>query len=202
MSLNVALIKESFEAVKPIALEATGYFYEILFKNYPQVIPLFKKVNIENQKKILAGSLAFIVENLENQEELVSYLKKMGARHTKYGTLPAHYPAVGDTLIRTFKHFFKDQWTTELETEWSKAYGIIADVMIQGASEAEKATPQPKTLNEIAHQIALELLENALENAMDQSFIELARRKARECLHQALVQEAESALESIKKRAA
>jgi hemoglobin-like flavoprotein len=136
--LNPKMIKDSFELAKPIATQVVDKFYEFLFQDYPAAKPLFSKVEMEKQKKQLLTSLVFIVTNLENGPVLVDYLKKMGARHVAYGTDAAHYPLVGETLLKTFAFFFKEKWTPELKEQWSLAYGIIAKTMLEGAQLAPK----------------------------------------------------------------
>lgn len=44
------------------------------------------------------GGLVKVVDNLENEEVLVKYLKALGKRHAEYGTLEEHYPLVGNNL--------------------------------------------------------------------------------------------------------
>ena len=133
MAINTDLIQASFEKAKPLGQEITKKFYEILFAEYPAAKPLFENVDLEKQEHALLGSLAFVVENITDTEKISDYLGKLGARHVNYNTLPEHYPLVGDSLLKTFAHFFKDEWTEELNNEWEKAYGVITDLMLQGA---------------------------------------------------------------------
>lgn len=144
MSLNIELLRESFEAVKPVAVPVVEHFYKTLFSKYPQAKPLFKNVDMGTQKGHLINSLVFIVDHVDKAEQLVPYLQKMGARHLKYGVQNEHYAWVGGSLIETFKHFFKDQWSQELESTWLTAFGVIAQQMQEGAKafEANSAASQ------------------------------------------------------------
>ncbi|MEO1590999.1 MAG: globin domain-containing protein, partial [Cyanobacteria bacterium J06632_22] len=45
------------------------------------------------------------------------------ARHVKYGALPAHYPLVGNSLLKTLGQYAGEAWTPELESAWAEAYG-------------------------------------------------------------------------------
>ena len=60
----------------------------------------------------------------------------MGARHNNYGVEFEHYSIVGNSLMKTFSHFFKEKWTKELAAEWIKAYRVIAGEMIEGQEQA------------------------------------------------------------------
>ncbi|MEO0409138.1 MAG: globin domain-containing protein, partial [Cyanobacteria bacterium P01_A01_bin.135] len=94
--LKVELLEQSFEKVKPHANEFVTSFYDNLFTDYPAAKPLFAHSNMAEQGKKLLTSLVFVVENLRRPGELAGALKGLGARHVKYGALPAHYPLVGN----------------------------------------------------------------------------------------------------------
>ena len=133
MALDPKIIKESFENVKPIAMEVITYFYDFMFEKYPEAKPLFASVDMEKQKLALINSLVYVVTNLEDGDKLSSYLKGLGSRHVNYGVVEAHYAIVGDCLLSTFAHFFKDGWTPELKSQWTEAYGVIQGFMLEGA---------------------------------------------------------------------
>ncbi len=212
MALDTQLIRDSFALVKPVAMEVMTHFYGELFKNFPGVVPLFQHVDLSIQKKALASGLTYIVDNVDNSEKLVPYLKQMGARHVRYGATPEHYPAVGQTLLGTFKYFFKDQWTPKLEAEWTTAYGVIVDVMLAGAKEAADSAPQakaapapravPANLEELSFRLARSILARALESEAGDEFMALAKEKAKKILAEALETEALNVLNAKTKNAA
>ena len=76
MTLQVQLLRDSFELAKPIADQISQKFYELLFQDYPQAQGLFQQVDMEKQQKALIRSLVFIVDNLEKAAEF--YEKEMG----------------------------------------------------------------------------------------------------------------------------
>ena len=122
-------------------LDAMGHrFYERLFERYPAVRPLFTSPTSEQQKKLIA-SINIIVQNVDNTEKLLPYLKDMGARHVGYGTENAHYGAVKENLMAVMKeHLSKEgEWTDEMQSNWDAAIDVVAEVMIQGADEHQKA---------------------------------------------------------------
>ena len=57
MSLEVELLEESFEKVKPKKDEFVTSFYENLFTDYPAAKPLFGGTDMAAQKMKLLGSL-------------------------------------------------------------------------------------------------------------------------------------------------
>jgi hemoglobin-like flavoprotein len=138
MTLNIELLESSFDKIRPQALEFSAYFYQALFEHYPELNKMFKEVDQAAMEKKLIASLALIVENLRNPIELTSALKSLGARHVKIGTVPEHYPMIGNILIYTFSQYLGEDWTLELATAWEEAYNLIADLMLSGAETPEK----------------------------------------------------------------
>ncbi len=133
MSLNVELLEQSFELVKPQADELITSFYNNLFTDYPAAKPLFEHSNMAKQKQMLKGALVMVVENLRKPDVLSDALKGLGARHVKYGALPEHYPLVGNSLLKALEQHAGDAWTFELKEAWAGAYGAITELMLEGA---------------------------------------------------------------------
>jgi hemoglobin-like flavoprotein len=137
MTVQRQLLEESLELVKTNASEFSALFYDRLFRDYPEVKPLFANTNIEKQEKKLIASLVMIVENLRSPEALQEALKSLGARHVQVGTIEEYYPMVGDALLQTFKEYLGDKWTSEREKAWIYAYSVICTLMLQGAENPE-----------------------------------------------------------------
>ena len=138
MSLNVELLEQSFELVKPKADEFVGSFYNNLFTDYPAAKPLFEHSDMAKQQQMLKGALVMVIENLRKPEVLSNALKGLGARHVKYGALPEHYPLVGNSLIKTLEQYAGDAWSLELKEAWAGAYGAITELMLEGADYTEE----------------------------------------------------------------
>ena len=132
-ALRIELLENSFAKVKPQANEFVSSFYENLFTDYPAAKPLFAHANMADQSKKLLASLVFVVENLKKPGALTEALKGLGARHVQYGALPEHYPLVGNTLLKTFEQYLGPDWTSETAGAWVDAYGLITEVMLDGA---------------------------------------------------------------------
>ena len=146
MSLQVELLEQSFEEVKPNANEFVNSFYDNLFTQNPEARPLFETTDMEAQKQKLLGSLVLVVENLRKPDVLDNALRGLGARHVKYGALPEHYPLVGSALLTTFEQYLGEKWTPNTKQAWVDAYGAISSIMLDGAdySEAEITLPTPE----------------------------------------------------------
>ncbi len=138
MALNIERLESSFDKIRPRALEFSASFYQSLFEHYPQLKKMFKQVDRAAMEKKLIASLALIVENLRNPEELTHALKSLGARHAQIGTVPEHYPMIGEILIHTFSQYLGTYWTPELAAAWLDAYNLIAALMLSGAETPEE----------------------------------------------------------------
>lgn len=140
MALNTDLLETSFTLVRKRETEFTNYFYRTLFSDYPQVKPLFRNIQMDEQAKKLFASLDLIVKNLTSPQALGNTLKGLGVRHVKYGVLPEYYPMVGDTLIKSMAAILEDQWTTDVADAWTEAYSAITEIILDGA-DYPQATP-------------------------------------------------------------
>ncbi len=137
MSLQVELLEQSFGRVKPNAAEFAASFYDNLFTAYPEAKPLFANTDMKKQQQMLVAALVLVVDNLRDPHKLQETLKGLGARHVKYGTLPEHYPLVGNALLTTFEQYLKADWTAEVKQAWVEAYGAITALMLEGADYSE-----------------------------------------------------------------
>ena len=133
MSLNVELLEQSFAAIRPQGERLADNFYRRLFTDFPQVRPLFRHVSMPDQKRKLLASLQLVVENLRRPEALVHALEALGARHVYYGTREEHFPAVGQTLLRSLAEIAGPLWNPEYELAWAEAYGEISRIMLAAA---------------------------------------------------------------------
>eukprot|EP01034_Spumella_vulgaris_P024490 gene24490-30841_t len=59
-------------------------------------------------------------------------LHSLGHRHIAYGASAKSFPLVGDALLLTLEQYIGEQWTAETKVAWTKAYGLIVDMMLAG----------------------------------------------------------------------
>lgn len=138
MALNVELLESSFNLVAPRADELVNIFYDRLFREHPEVRPLFPEA-MDEQKKHLVAALAAIIQNLRNPQELAHMLRELGLRHIDYGVQREHYPIVGKTLLASLAEIAGDAWSDELERSWSEAYEAIQSIIFEALDNQEAA---------------------------------------------------------------
>ncbi|RSM45559.1 flavohemoprotein [Amycolatopsis balhimycina DSM 5908] len=126
------LIRESFAQIEPKADELAQYFYAALFVVAPDCRALFP-VAMATQRGRLLRALVYVVQMVDRPDELVTFLGQLGRDHRKFAVVGRHYDAVGVALIAALKRFLKEKWTTEVESAWTAAYGLIAKTMREAA---------------------------------------------------------------------
>jgi NAD(P)H-flavin reductase/hemoglobin-like flavoprotein len=129
---EISLLRASVEVVAPLAGDVTVYFYAILFARHPEVRSLFP-ANLDVQRDRLLRGLLRIVDLVDDPDNLVRFCTRLGRDHRKFGTLAAHFPAVGACLVDALARFAGPAWTPQTAEAWSRAYGAVAELMCQGA---------------------------------------------------------------------
>ena len=156
MSVNIEVLEQSFDRVRPHATEFASSFYNNLFTDYPQLRPLFANTSMEDQKKKLMISLVLVIDNLRNFAYLTTLLKNLGERHVRYGTMREDYPMVGATLLKTFESYLGTDWTPEVKQAWTDAYGLIVNLMLEGAKNAEEVPKLENALQQSAKPVKID----------------------------------------------
>ena len=138
MSLQVELLEQSFNYIKPYGNLFVNTFYENLLQKSSKLKSLFINIDPQIAKDKLWYYLVSIVENLHQPEILKNLLQGLGARLYTHGVLTKHYPLVRDAFFQTFKEFLGSQWTTEFQEAWKDAYVDFRELMLEGAEQTHK----------------------------------------------------------------
>ena len=126
---QVVLVQESFKKVMPISEVAAQLFYGRLFEVAPEVKPLFKKADMEEQGRKLMQTLAFVTAGLTQLDTLLPVVQALGRRHVGYGVQDEHYAIVGAALLWTLEQGLGDAFTPQVKEAWGEAYTLLAGVM-------------------------------------------------------------------------
>lgn len=125
---QIDLVQQTFALAAPNAALIAERFYEQLFILDPTLRALFPEDMSEQGGKLMT-MLAFVVHGLNQPEQLLEPVRRLGERHTHYGVQPHHYATVGEALLKTLAQHFGPAFTAEVEDAWSAAYGLLADTM-------------------------------------------------------------------------
>ena len=134
--MDIAAMRANFAKAAATGDEAPLYFYSHLFLSHPETRQMFP-VSMAHQRDRLFSALGDVVARVDDLDALVPILQQLGRDHRKFGTLAAHYPAVGGSLLATLEHF-DDEWSPELAKDWTEAYTLVAEVMIEAADAAQE----------------------------------------------------------------
>jgi ferredoxin-NADP reductase/hemoglobin-like flavoprotein len=133
-------IRESFALIEPYGAEATAWFYEHFFAANPRYRKYFSG-DPAAQHRRLFQSVQRIVGDLDRLDEFLPYLRRLALHHRKFGLRTPHYQAFGVSLLATVAQYCGPRWTERANAAWEAGYGLVANVMLEAAAEADNAAP-------------------------------------------------------------
>lgn len=133
-----ALVQASFAQVQALGPQVAALFYARLFEIDPELRRLFKS-DLGDQGQRLLAMLGQAVALLSHPERLLPVLRQLGARHQGYGVEARHYATVGQALLDTLEAGLGAAFTPALRAAWTEVYGVVAQTMQAGATEAVAA---------------------------------------------------------------
>ena len=142
-SQAISLVRSSFKSIVaeeggPERLART--FYSLLFARSPETREFFPAA-MDVQRDRLFTAIAYVVERLDETDEILEYLAQLGRDHRKYGVTDEHYQAVGNSMIEAFELFGgAEMWTDEVDSAWRNALAVISAAMMDAAN-AEDGPP-------------------------------------------------------------
>ena len=130
---EVALVKESFENLRPIPRGVGREFYETLFALDPALRALFKG-DLDAQGAMFVSALGLAVAGLDDATSAERPLRDLGRRHTAYGMTEAHFATFREALVRTLKAQLGTRFSDAHAAAWRAAFDRIGVVMRDAAS--------------------------------------------------------------------
>ena len=114
---------QSWAAVEPIADTAAGLFYARLFELDPAIERLFRRTDMDSQRKNLMQTLTVVVKSIDKLEQIVPAVQALGRRHAGYGVRESHYATVGEALLWTLQQGLGEAFTPEVRAAWTTHTG-------------------------------------------------------------------------------
>ncbi|MFB6812944.1 globin domain-containing protein [Streptomyces sp. NPDC056347] len=151
-SSDADLIHRTLTELSPVADRATSYFYALLFVRHPELRDLFP-VAMDVQRDRLLRAILAAADRLDDPRALADYLGELGRGHRKYGTLPAHYPAVGEALLGALSRYAATTWNAQTEAAWVRAYTTMSQIMIDAAAGEERWAPAVWHAEVVSHEL-------------------------------------------------
>ncbi|MFQ6552183.1 globin family protein [Aestuariibius insulae] len=138
---QIALVKDSFEKVVPIADTAAEIFYADLFETSPEVKPYFANSDMRAQGQKLMTTLGVVVRSLDNLPAVLPAARDLAIRHVGYGVQAEDYGKVGASLLRTLEKGLREAFTPDVKTAWTETYSALSGVMIDAAYGPKETAP-------------------------------------------------------------
>lgn len=107
-------------------------FYGNLFEIAPQTRLMFPQ-SMDDQGRKLVETLSWIVDHLEQEDDLMTAAAALANRHVDYDVIPEHYAYVGQALMATLRVGLGDGFSSEDEEAWGRVYGQLSKAMIEAA---------------------------------------------------------------------
>ncbi len=143
---TIEVIKSTVPVLEVHGQTITKQFYQMMFKNHPELLNVFNHANQRQGKQpaALANAVYAAAAHIDRLEEILPVVKNIAQKHRALGILPEHYPIVGENLLAAIKTVLAEAATDEIIDAWAQAYGIIADVFISVEAEMYQEAEQQK----------------------------------------------------------
>jgi hemoglobin-like flavoprotein len=86
---QIALVRKSFDRLRPLPRGAGKDFFETLFALDPSLKPLFS-TDVENQGAMFVVALGLALKGLDDDGVVDESLRELGRRHVLYGAKDIH----------------------------------------------------------------------------------------------------------------
>ena len=130
---EIALVKESFDRLRPIPKGVGREFYERLFELDPALKVLFKG-DLDAQGAMFVSALGLAVAGLDGGTSGERPLRDLGQRHAAYGVTESHFATFREALVRTLRAHLGAAFTEAHAAAWRAAFDRMGAVMLDAAS--------------------------------------------------------------------
>lgn len=129
---TIEVVKSTAPVLQQNGELLTRHFYERMFRENPEVAPLFNRSNQAsgNQQRALAGAICAFAANVDQLEVLGAAVETIAQKHAALRILPEHYPIVGANLLASIREVLGAAATDEIIDAWAEAYGFLANILI------------------------------------------------------------------------
>ena len=128
----IRIVKSTAPVLQEHGETLTRHFYERMFRENPEVAPLFNARNQHGgtQQRALAGAICAFAANVDRLEVLGSAVEGIAQKHAGLRILPEHYPIVGSNLLASIQEVLSLPADHEIVDAWGQAYGFLANILI------------------------------------------------------------------------
>lgn len=126
------IVKATVPVLQQYGEAITTEFYKTLFAEHPALLNIFNPANQRSggQARSLAASILTYAAHIDHLEQLGGMVNRIAHKHASLEVQPAHYPIVGDHLLRAIRTVLGEAATPEIIAAWAAAYQQLATIMI------------------------------------------------------------------------
>ncbi|MDH0868331.1 NO-inducible flavohemoprotein [Mitsuaria sp. GD03876] len=139
---TIALIQATVPLLKSRGEDITRHFYRVMLSEHPELKAFFNEAHQAEgtQARALAGAVLAYASHIDRVHELAPALPRIIQKHVALGVQPAHYPIVGQCLLRAIREVLgADVATDEIIAAWAEAYGALAQLLIDAEEQVYAA---------------------------------------------------------------
>jgi nitric oxide dioxygenase len=129
---TIRIVKSTAPVLQEHGETLTRHFYQRMFRENPEVAPLFNAKNQHGgtQQRALAGAICAFAANVDRLEVLGAAVEGIAQKHAGLGIMPEHYPIVGSNLLASIQEVLGISEDHEVVRAWAEAYGFLAHILI------------------------------------------------------------------------
>lgn len=129
---TISIVKATAPVLQEHGETLTRHFYQRMFRENPEVSPLFNPAHQAggSQQRALAGAICAFAANVDQLEVLGAAVETIAQKHAALRILPEHYPIVGENLLASIREVLGEAATDEIIDAWAEAYGFLAAILI------------------------------------------------------------------------
>lgn len=129
---TIRIVKSTAPVLQEHGETLTRHFYQRMFRENPEVAPLFNARNQHGgtQQRALAGAICAFAANVDQLEVLGAAVEGIAQKHAGLGIQAEHYPIVGANLLASIQEVLGIPAEHEVVRAWAEAYGFLAHILI------------------------------------------------------------------------
>ncbi|WP_425050362.1 globin domain-containing protein [Psychromarinibacter sp. S121] len=128
---QIALIRWSFDKMRPKLQPASTEFYERLFALRPDLRAMFREDDIAGQGMKFMTTMETVLDGIEVPQAVAGRIEELGQHHRRMGVTAEMFGPMEEALIETLRSVMGEDLGADVETAWRAAYADLKDAMVK-----------------------------------------------------------------------
>ncbi len=131
--IDIELLRAHLQDIVDREAELTPLVYERFFALCPAAKELFGRHSESNKQRMMAETLIAVLNLLDGESWLDSYLRDMGSRHQFSYETPVHmYAPFAKAVVAALAELSGPGWSEALARSWTLALDEVSAIMTRG----------------------------------------------------------------------